>query len=842
MAGTAHRTIAQGASTLAIGCIGLFSSTLPAMAQGVDQSDKAGEGQNLGGVTVTDTAINEGSYKVERMASPKATAPLLDTPKSITVISRQVLADTNSSTLSEALRTVPGITMGSGEGGNPLGDRPFIRGADSQASTYLDGVRDIAAQTRETFDVESIEVTKGSDSVTNGSGNGGGSINIVSKAPSDKRFAQVDGSLGNADYKRVTVDINQPLSDFVGVRINGMFHDQGVAGRDAIWQKRWGIAPSIKFGLNGPTSLELDWYHMHSTELPDSGIPYMTTIANQPAANTQVAPLSTAPTTLINGQTITRARGAFYGLIDRDFRTTNNDALTARFEHTFDSGLKLRNTMRYTNTTQEYIYTQPDDSQGDVYGVTSLINSTANSMVPGTVWRRANTRYSKQSGFVDQVDLSGKFNTGTLKHAFAAALEYSWQDSGYGAFVSNAATGAALSTGSTIGASVNGAPATARCTTAAIARFYCASAANPNPNDAWVSNTGDTTNTAAAIQRSAPASMTLANSSTVSASLFDTITISDKLLLNLGGRYDRYVTNASAAVVAPYTANRIWQGRTDNIFTYQAGLIFKPVSNGSFYISTGSSAVPPGSFLAQGSEDNAIPSTTLDPNALKVQKTTSYEVGTKWSLLHDQLALSLDVFQTRTTNARYTDSNGNVSFIGEKRVRGVEVGFSGNVTPQWSIFGGYTYMPSKVLNAGFTATAGTNASGGAATFYAPAAATGKAFPNTPKNSFTLFTSYKVTPKFTLGGGAIYMGKVYGGFSDQRTYTNGVLAISKTRAVYVPDYWRFDANASYQINDVVGLRVSALNITNKLYYDQAYPTHYAHQAAGRTVIGTLSIKY
>ncbi|WP_068089994.1 TonB-dependent receptor [Novosphingobium rosa] len=820
---TTSRSIAQGASTLAIGCIGLFSA-FPAMAQDQQAQGKGGEGQNLGGVTVTDTAIEEGSYKVERMASPKATAPLLDTPKSITVISRQVLEDTNSTTLTEALRTVPGITMGAGEGGNPLGDRPFIRGADSQASTYLDGVRDIAAQTRETFDVEAIEVTKGSDSVTNGSGNGGGSINIVSKAPETKRFAKVEGSLGNADYKRVTVDINQPLSDFVGVRINGMFHDQGVAGRDAIWQKRWGIAPSIKFGLNGPTSLELDWYHMHSTELPDSGIPYATTISNQTATNALTAPLPTTPFTTAQGNTITRSRGAFYGLADRDFRTTNNDALTARFEHNFDSGLKLRNTMRYTNTTQEYIYTQPDDSQGNVYNT-------------GTVWRRANTRYSKQTGFVDQVDLSGKFNTGSIKHSFAGAVEYSWQSSGYGSFVSNAATGTALSTGSTI---------SPRCNATTLAQYYCTSAATPNSNDAWASTVSDTSATPAAIQRSAPASMTLANSSTVSASLFDTISITDQLMINLGGRYDRYSTNVSAAVAAPYTASRSWQNRTDDIFTYQAGLIFKPVPNGSFYISTGSSAVPPGSFLGQGSEDNAVASTTIDPNTLKVQKTTSYEVGTKWSLLHDQLALSLDLFQTRTTNARYTDSTGVVAFIGEKRVRGVEFGFSGNVTPQWSIFGGYTYMPSKVLNAGYTVTTTTVGTGANAVTYtasAPAALTGHAFPNTPTNSFTLFTSYKVTPKFTLGGGAIYMGRVYGGFSDSRTAgPNGVVTITKTRAVYVPDYWRFDANASYQINSVIGLRVSALNITNKLYYDQAYATHYAHQAAGRTVIGTLSIKY
>lgn len=817
MANTTQRTLVQGSSTLAIGCLSLFSSVFPTIANAAQAQDSQPQA-NLGGVTVTDTAIDEGSYKTERMSSPKATAPLVDTPKSITVISRQVLEDTNSTTLSEALRTVPGITMGAGEGGNPLGDRPFIRGSDSQASTYMDGVRDIAAQTRETFDVDAIEVTKGSDSVTNGSGNGGGSINIVSKAPTAKRFVKVDGSLGNADYKRVTVDVNQPINDFIGVRVNAMYHDQGVAGRDAIWQKRWGIAPTIKFGMSGPTSLTLGWYHMHSTELPDTGIPYATTISNQTTANAQTAPLSTSPFTTAQGNTITRNRGAFYGLVDRDFRTTNTDELTAAFEHNFESGLKLRNTARYTNTTQEYIYTQPDDSQGNVYNT-------------GTVWRRANTRYSKQTGYVDQLDLSGKFNTGLLHHSFAAAVEYSWQTSSFGTFVSNPATGTVLSTGSTI---------SPRCNATTLAQYYCTSAATPNANDAWASTVSDTNSTSAAIQRSVPASMTLANSSTVSASLFDTISIGDKWLVNLGGRYDHYVTNASAGVAAPYTASRTWIGRTDDLFTYQAGLIYKPLPNGSIYISTGSSAVPPGSFLAQGSEDNTVTTAGIDPSSLKVQKTTSYEIGTKWSLFHDQLALTLDAFQTRTTNARTADPDNPtvLTYVGTKRVRGIELGFSGNVTPRWNIFGGYTYMPSKITNAGITKT-----TTGSYVAYAAAAAEGKPFPNTPKNSFTLFTNYKVTPKFTLGGGAIYMGKVYGGFSDTRqANADGSITILKTRATYVPDYWRFDANASYKINDLVGLRISALNITNKLYYDQAYATHYAHQAAGRTVIGTLSIKY
>ena len=184
----------------------------------------------------------------------------------MTVIPQQLIKDTASSTLAEALRTVPGITMGAGEGGNPIGDRPFIRGFDSSNSTYIDGVRDIASQVRETFDIDQIEVVKGSDSVTNGSGNAGGSINIVSKKPSPERFIEADGSIGSANYQRATLDINEPLNDFIGFRLNGLYHHQHIAGRDDIWQKRWGIAPSVKIGLTGPPSLTLDYYHLHSPD------------------------------------------------------------------------------------------------------------------------------------------------------------------------------------------------------------------------------------------------------------------------------------------------------------------------------------------------------------------------------------------------------------------------------------------------------------------------------------------------------------------------------------------------------------------------------------------------
>ncbi|WP_332004534.1 TonB-dependent receptor [Sphingobium amiense] len=796
---------------LALSCVGLLSSPAAALAQ--DQG-AAGQGQRLGSMTVTDTAIDEEGYKVDAPSSPKYTAPLLDTPKSVSIIPAQLIRDTASASLTEALRTVPGITLGAGEGGNPLGDRPFIRGFDSQASTYLDGVRDVGAQSREIFAVEQIEVVKGSDSSMGGRGNAGGSLNLVTKVPTAERFIAASGAVGNADYKRATIDINQPVSDFVGIRLNAMWHDQDVAGRDAIYQKRWGIAPSIKLGLTGPTSLTISYYHLHTDELPDTGIPYLYTVANAPAGVTETAPAGrfTNPA----GQSFSVPRGAYYGLANRDFRKTDVDNLTFRFEHDF-GGVKLRNTSRYGSSSQGYLWTQPDDSQGNVLN--------------GQVWRRINSRYSETWGTLNQTDLSGDFSIGGVRNSFAASVEFSQEVAHNGNYVSNAATGTAVATGIN---AVGG-----RCGPNSVARYNCTSLIDPNPYDPWVSYASDTSNAVSPIVRSARKTWTRSSTTTKAASFFDTISFSDALLLNIGGRYDRYETRVTPGLVATdTTGGRPTFARNDDLWTYNVGLVFKPAENGSIYISTATAATPPGSFLANGTETNAINVTSQAlTDALKVEKTRSYEVGTKWNLLGDSLALTLAAFRTETKNARATDANGFVSFIGERRIDGIEFSFNGNVTPDWNIFGGYTFMDSKVVDGGFTATTVAGV-----TRYAPAASTGRWFPNTPRHSGTLFTTYKVTPALTVGGGAIYMGKVYGGYADQRTIVNEAVVVSKPLARMVPSYWRFDANAAISLTDAIQLQVNVLNVANKRYFDKAYSNHYANQAAGRTAIATLNIKY
>ena len=139
-------------------------------------SKASGNAIALDATAITGEAQDATSYQVEKASSPKYTAPLIDTPRSVTVIPQQVLKDTGALNMQDALRTVPGITFGAGEGGNPQGDRPFIRGFDAQGDTYLDGVRDTGSQSREIFAVENIEVSKGPTSAIGVRGAAGGSI------------------------------------------------------------------------------------------------------------------------------------------------------------------------------------------------------------------------------------------------------------------------------------------------------------------------------------------------------------------------------------------------------------------------------------------------------------------------------------------------------------------------------------------------------------------------------------------------------------------------------------------------------------------------------------------
>src|SRR5690625_7202100 len=106
--------------------------------------------------------------------------PLIDTPRTVDIIPEAVIKDRGATSLQDVLRNTPGISLGSGEGGTPTGDRPFIRGYEASTDIFIDGVRDYARGYHEVFNLESVEVVYGPSGVLTGRGGTGGGFNMRS--------------------------------------------------------------------------------------------------------------------------------------------------------------------------------------------------------------------------------------------------------------------------------------------------------------------------------------------------------------------------------------------------------------------------------------------------------------------------------------------------------------------------------------------------------------------------------------------------------------------------------------------------------------------------------------
>src|SRR4029079_9340959 len=182
---------------LAVACVGFLASA-PAVAAEETDGDEAAAGSQI---------VVEGQREQVAVESPKATAPLLDTPQTVTVISDQIIKKQNLLTLRDALATIPGITFGAGEGGGGYGDSINLRGYSAGNDIPQDGVRDSAQYSRtDPFNLQQIEIYNGANSVFNGSGSVGGTINLVSKLPEPGNLTVFEAGIGTDNYYRATVD------------------------------------------------------------------------------------------------------------------------------------------------------------------------------------------------------------------------------------------------------------------------------------------------------------------------------------------------------------------------------------------------------------------------------------------------------------------------------------------------------------------------------------------------------------------------------------------------------------------------------------------------------------
>ena len=695
------------------------------------------------------------SFKVSQSANSKFVAPLLDTPKSVALISKQLIEDTQVTTLSDALRTVPGITLGAGEGGNPNGDRPFIRGYNSESSMYVDGVRNATSQNREMFAVEQVEVTKGSASAMGGAGTTGGSINMISKVAKAGDFLEGSVAGGTDNYQRITLDGNKDFGNGIAARVAVMGHHNEKAGqKNGAEYKRAGIAPSIVFGLDTPTRATLSYYYLKSDDTPDSGVPYKYDAAKKATV----------------GKPVDVKQGIYYGLLSRDFQKQENQIGTIKLEHDLTDNLTLSNTAVYSSAKNDYLWTQPDDSKGNVLN--------------DKVWRRINSRITDTNIFTDQLALTGKFNTGAFKHSFNIGAEYSDQKSDKGNYLTSYPGYPGTTTGGF----------NSDC---AISDAWCTSLTNPDSRDQWLGSSAANKN------------LTTTTTETTSVYLLDNIEFSPQWLLDLGLRWDKFDTKQTTNATGDSIENNT------NFLTYQAGLIFKPVENGSIYASYATSANPVGVDGGDGSEAIGQAYMDLDP-----EESRTFEIGTKWDVLNERLNLTAAVFRTEKQNTRIQLDATTYTNGGETQVDGLELGVNGQITDKWAVSAGYTYLDSETVNPGPSCNRQ-----GVCTPDNPAK--GKQMQNVPKNSATLWTTYAVTPALTLGAGAVAMDKVYGDAANTK---------------WVPGYVRYDAMARYNVNENVDLQLNVNNLSDERYFTKAYASHYATEAEGRSAVLAVNFKY
>ncbi|HEY8941129.1 MAG TPA: TonB-dependent receptor plug domain-containing protein, partial [Cellvibrio sp.] len=243
-----HIVSKKRANTLALTVTALSSAMLLASA-GTMAADEVKDPKKLNAVKVEADA-EVGSFKAEKVSSPKFTQPLVDTPQTIVVVKKELFQQQSATTLSEALRNTPGITMLMGENGNTsTGDSIFMRGFDTQGSIYVDGIRDLGSISRDTFNTEQVEIAKGPAGVDNGRGAASGYVNLSSKLANQEDAISGAVTLGTADYTRGTLDVNRTLGESSAVRVNLMKQEAGVDGRDEVENNFQGVAASLGLGL-----------------------------------------------------------------------------------------------------------------------------------------------------------------------------------------------------------------------------------------------------------------------------------------------------------------------------------------------------------------------------------------------------------------------------------------------------------------------------------------------------------------------------------------------------------------------------------------------------------------
>ncbi|MEO9944662.1 TonB-dependent siderophore receptor [Paraglaciecola sp.] len=585
--------------------------------------------------TAKATVQTENSYKVDNSASVKYTQPLLDTAKTITVVSQSVMQDRNVDSLKDALRNVPGISLAAGEGGAPPGDSMSIRGFSASNSILIDGVRDIAGYSRDTYNVESVEVAKGPSSAVAGRGSAGGTINLQSKTAKLEDFTDVSLRLGSEGDYRGQVDANLALGDTTALRVNVLTDDGDVPGRDQVFNSKNAIAASLATGINTKSRLTVNGEYQKQDNLPDYGIPWVSN-GSTPVAELVDYVGSAPPVDFDN----------FYGNVYRDFEDITARSLTAKYEYDLSPNTTLRALARTGSIKRLNIVTAPR----------FIDNSTTTDVRLSD----EKTRDTQDSLNVFQFDVIGSYQVGDTTHDLVAGAEFAkekFERWNYTAVVAD---------------NLNDTPE--------LVDLY-------NP-DSFVEYTGEYARTGKSQE---------ATGDTTAIYVFDTVTLNSQWEVTAGLRYDIFETEYFYDLDGDDPTVKFVNEVKE--LTWNAGAVYKPAANGSIYFGAGTSFTPAAEDLTISTRGNAgdlEPEKNVSYEIGTKWELLEGKVLASAALFRNEKtnALTDDPFDGVDGDDTRADS-----LNGEQRVDGLELGLTGQLSKELQISAAYTFQKSEVLNA-----------------------------------------------------------------------------------------------------------------------------------------------
>ena len=619
----------------------MLAGSLGASAQAQDASEKTLKTVTVRETQESPTAAKE-SLLVKKSGIAKGNQALKDIPQTVTVMTEKLMNDQNLDDFRKVLKATAGVTFLAGETGE---EDVRMRGFSLQQAgdIYVDGLRDAPLIERDTFNLDRVEVLKGSASMLFGKGSTGGVVNQVNKQPFLMDQSEVNLTVGSGNTRRATVDLNKQTGEDAAFRLNAMLHKADNWGASV---DKKGIAPSYRWGIGERDEYSVGLFHLETRGRPLYSHPWM--VDNGSSTNGGTGRNTTG--------TLVPVLDAhhFYGMAS-DHLNTDTTYGTVSHKHRFDQSSELKTTLRYGHYKRDLLGTQVNFK---------TLTQLANVNDATVLGRNPKARYGDSNVLQLQSDYTNEFTALGHRHSLLAGIDANHESA---------------------------------------RRNNSATAGLPTYPDTTVG----TPNNGVGIVDTRPWAPTMSfTSQNLGAYVQDTVQLTPEVKVQGGVRLEHFAATYTDALGNQASLGKtlpsprlglIWQPNTATTYYSSWGTSYN-TSGDTYLYGVGTSLA---AMTLQGTPPTLRPNPNLTTLNTPPEKSRNLEIGSKFELYEGKALLGVAAFRSEKFNERNTDvdtATNQYLLSGQRHATGMEFNFAGRITPAWEVFYNHTWIPDARID------------------------------------------------------------------------------------------------------------------------------------------------